>query len=418
MITSLLVRCSYVWLFAWLAVTTTAIPFLFALKGIPGAAAGCVYVLVTAGVAGFFGLVPHTIGRMAIGRRVQWNSAIQNILRDNSHLRSPFFRIADFMLAAVVVMVTAIPLYALYWTAGHHLAFLACSVGQYELGERISKTVRVSSNWNDETLVGLFDREGNREPLERGQYELEKTLGVNDAIANIYGFNSRQMALRFKQLGDSSLRYMRTAPEGSSEATEAIYYAENRYMQSMDIYRELGASGNYAEALAQLSYCSYLLGDRSASYNYFSEALSVVSRMDPTLQRKSYRSIYAIGRMMGISNRHYVGLGGPHRYRGRENPGVWLFGLLFLPSLVFFRLLIPTVAMSLHAASIRRRLAEQTSVAHALSDLDSLAVTQLCCEKLDAADETTKVMLKLAETEDVTVVRTMLRTPERQYSIA
>jgi hypothetical protein len=74
--------------------------------------------------------------------------------------------------------------------------------------------------------------------------------------------------------------------------------------------------------------------------------------------------------------------------------------------------------MSLHAASIRRRLTEQTSVAHALSDLDSLAVTQLCCDKLDAADETTKVMLKLAETEDVTVVRTMLRTPERQYSIA
>lgn len=418
MITSLLVRCSYVWLFAWVAVTTTSIPFLFALKGIPGAAAGCIYVLVTASMAGFFGVLPHTIGKMSIGRRNQWHAMWRSILRENSHLRSPFFRIADFMLAAIVVAVTCIPVYALYWTAGHHLAFLACTFGQYELGERISKTVRISTSWNDETLIGLFDREGNREPLERGQYEREKTLGVNEAIANIYGFNSRQMALRFKQLGDSSLRYMRTAPEGSFEAAEAIYYAENRYMQSLDIYRELGASGNYAETLAQLSYCNYLLGDRSASYNYFSQALAVVSRMDPVLQRKNYRSVYAIGRMMGINNRHYVGLSGQHRGRAPESAGAWLFGLFLLPSLVFVRLLMPTVMMSLHAAAIRRRLSEQTSVAHALSDLDSLAVTQLCCDKLEAADETTKIMLKLAETEDVTVVRTMLRTPERQYSIA
>jgi len=418
MITSLLVRCSYVWLFSWFAVSTTAIPFLYLQKGIIGAFSGCTYVVITATLAGLFSLVPQAVGRMCLGRKAQWKETFRVIAREHLGLSNPLIRMADFLLVAIVLTVTAIPVYGLYWTAGQHLAFTACSLGAYETGERISKAVRVSTSWNDETLVGLFDNERDAEPLTPGRYESEKTRAVNDAIANVYGFDSRQMARRFKQLGDNSLKLMRTSPFGSPEAAEAVYYAESRYLNALDIYRDFGASAGYIDTLAQLSYCNHLMGDRADSYSYFSEALSTVSHMEPMVRRRNYRSIYSVGRMMGIHDRHYATLRGPH-HRGPAEPYVlWTMGLLALPGIVFLRLLMPLVMMSAHVRKVYRRLPEQTSVRCALSDLDTLAVTQLCLEQLDAADETTKVMLKLAETDDVTVVRTIIRTPQRQYNIA
>ena len=411
MITSLLVRCSYVWLFGWLAVSTVSIPFLYVQKGIPGAASGLTYVVITATLAGCFSVLPRIVSRMCIERKTLWAETWRAISQERLLLLGPFSRLADFLLAAVVVTLTAVPLYGLFWTAGQHLAFLACSLGNYETGERISKTVRISTAWNEETLVGLFDRARAVEQLGPGLYESDKTRAINDAIASVYGYESRQMARRFKQLGDNSLTLMRRSPAGSPEAAEAVCYAESRYLNALDIYRGFPVSGGLVDTLAQLSFCKHVMGDRSASFLYCSEALSAVARIDMA----DYESVHSLRNVLRLHKSRYYAIGGPN-YRP-ENL-FWAMGLLSLPGIVFLRLLMPVILMSDYARRLYRRIPDQTSVRVALQDLDKLAVTQLCLDQLDAADEATKVMLKLAETEDVTVVRTIVQTPMRHCSMA
>jgi hypothetical protein len=405
MVTSLLVRCTYVWLIGWAAVSSVMVTAVLTSQNGLFRIGEVIPIGVFWLILGVAALFPMAVGKVCIGKRALWQSAWRNLKYEHPVLSSPIARVFDASIAILMVIVTLIPVYAIYWSCAHQVALFATAFGFYETGERISRAVRVSERWNDVTMTAIADLELNVDD--------SKTLRLNEAIATVYGPESKQMAQRYKLLGDRAMR------AGAETSPERMLQAQSWYQQSVDLYRNLTPSASFAEALAKLANCRYYQGNRAASYNCFSDALYVVSLTDPRYQPMLFKRVYSIGRNMGIRDPL------PRSYRSAQRAMMqgyhldWIgrFALIMF-GLVTLRTYFPLVVLARFSETLITRLRRETSTQRALADLDNLATVSLCLHRMPVAEEASKVMLKLAETDDVTVVSTFRRERELVGALA
>lgn len=405
MIPMLVIRCALICLIGILSVSTVFISAAFISQQTSVICFTIVSVLLTDGLA----ILAYMLA-LHCAKQLQKTGSALELVFERIRLESPTFRLplgrmVDYSVAGVAVILGIAGMYATYWSAGQQLAIGACALGQYEIGERISRTVRVSERWNDTTLAAIWDL-GDKEDEYR-------TFEINEAIANVYGAESKQIAKRFLLLGDR-------AKAAAAGREVQLVIARDWYSLSAFDYERQKPSPEAVRAFSELAACEYRLGNRVQSFNAFQSALDMVSKYKGRVDLKLRRELSATARLIGCSQGVlYEAIFSSEK---RRNPRVGMyyanvfFELGFL--IIMFRMLFPTVITNYFASEWLRRANVTTDPRVALHALDNLTTANLALNKLWEADETSKVMLELAETDDLGLVPHLTLVMPGQRTIA